>query len=142
MKLSSESRLAKALEEVLKSAHDSLNLVRIFVEAEMVIEEDFGCTVNLANEQAASQVARVYASIKLLCRLHRISFGSLSSFFNRTGSTANANIYPSVIGMYRKGQEKRGMLCSGMITSCSSTRRHKLVDCCASPQVSIPKLGC
>ncbi len=58
-----DRRLDKTPETPLQPALDSIDLVNLVVETEMAIEEDFGQTVNLADEKAASQGTRVYATV-------------------------------------------------------------------------------
>lgn len=63
MTLPPERRLVKSPDTRLQGAMNSIDLVNLVVETEMAIEEDFGRTVNLADERAAARGAQVYGSV-------------------------------------------------------------------------------
>ncbi len=64
--LPTEKRLEKSPDTALlgqQGALDSLGMVNLVVETEMAIEEDFGRSINLADQNAAAQGAQVYETV-------------------------------------------------------------------------------
>jgi acyl carrier protein len=69
--LPADKRIDKAADTVLMGAGgslDSLGLVNLVVETEMAIEEDFGKTVNLADQNAAVQGMQVFENVSTFAR--------------------------------------------------------------------------
>ena len=66
MTLPAEKRLEKTPDTALMGSNgalDSLGMVNLVVETEMAIEEDFGQSINLADQSAAEQGAQVYETV-------------------------------------------------------------------------------
>lgn len=61
----SSDKLRKTPQTELNDSLDSMGLVNLIVETEMIIEEEFGQTVNLADQKAASQ-PQIYTSVESL----------------------------------------------------------------------------
>ena len=66
MTLPSQKRIKKSPNTILMGKNgelDSLSMVNLIVETEMMVEEDFGQLVNLADQSAAAHASNVFETV-------------------------------------------------------------------------------
>lgn len=66
MTLPSQKRINKSPNTILMGKNgelDSLSMVNLIVETEMMVEEDFGRLVNLADQSAAAHASNVFETV-------------------------------------------------------------------------------